>query len=195
MVFRSPFDEATANPREPHRMYPVYWREYDYRVGMDSKEIGRKKAKMRVFHSEPAKDEFSWRQSQDKHFIDFISKDTYNRMVKKMPTNPATDNLKPYKSLGWQAEDIGTYDAYKEKIDRIREMNYPYLYDLFRDAETALQVLVRGEAKGDSPGIEITIQEIMKLGREYLIKRKAVIPTEKSSTEYTYEFMERQGRV
>ena len=104
-----------------------------------------------------------------------------------------TEIIKPYKSLGQQAEEMDTYDAYKKKVEMVRNMTYEELYNIMQDCELALTVLVRGDAKGDSPGICSLVESIINLGEAYHDKKEFPKHQGNVYTEYTYEFIERSG--
>jgi hypothetical protein len=110
--------------------------------------------------------------------------------------------LKTYKSLTGQAVTKDTYEAYKELIETIREMNHEELYDVMQDTETALKVLCRSEEKAAINGIASLIEEIVKLGVSFLQMHDHDIPLEvtvapewkKPYARYTYEFIEEKAK-
>jgi len=104
----------------------------------------------------------------------------------------AKNLLKPFVSLSKQAETIDSYESYKELISRLRKMPYEQLYYLFGDVEKALQVLIRGEAKGDNSGICSIVSDIIRLGNVYL-KSKDYNDTP-VRTEYTFEWIEKEKK-
>jgi len=101
--------------------------------------------------------------------------------------------LKPYQSLGKQAEDKDSYEAYKEKIDRIRSMNYEELYNIMRDAEDALSVLLRKESKANQSGIFELTKALVTLGTKYLKENNRELTTG-INLQYTYEFIEQENK-
>ena len=90
--------------------------------------------------------------------------------------------LKKYTSLSGQAENINTLESYKELIETIKDMTYEEMFQLFYDAETALEVILR---EGNPyPGIRICVENIVKLGNLYLQLEKA----QSFKIRYTWEF-------
>lgn len=96
--------------------------------------------------------------------------------------------LKLHRSLSGQAEFINKDETYRELIDTIKGMTYKELYDLMRDAETVLKVLVRGEEESkDTVGLETLAERIELLAHGFLVRRRGVEPWPSSLTKYTYE--------
>lgn len=104
------------------------------------------------------------------------------------------------RSLTGQAEQINTYDAYKELITNIGEMDYEELYDLMSETETILKVLCRKDNKADKEGLLRLTSTILQLGATFLEANEYPLPFEvetvvvhvnKPYTGYTYEFIER----
>ena len=108
--------------------------------------------------------------------------------------------LETYKSLTGQAETKDTYEAYKELIETIRKMNYEELYNVMRDAATALKVLCRSEEKAKIAGLLALTDDIVKLGAAFLQLHDHPVPInaivvpqwKEPYTGYTYEFIEKQ---
>jgi hypothetical protein len=97
-------------------------------------------------------------------------------------------------SLGKQAEDLDTYEAYKEKIDIIKNLNYEELYNIMRDTEDALTVLLRGDSKANPSGIFEMTKDIIKLGTAYLEQNNRLHHDPPPLTEYTYEWIEKEDK-
>ena len=104
--------------------------------------------------------------------------------------------LKKYESLSDQAENIDSYAAYKELIETIRVMNYEELFNIMRDAETALMVIARGEAKGAEPGIGVMIEDMLKLGNYCMENQFKILepPKPEPYLQYTYEWIEKNPK-
>jgi hypothetical protein len=102
--------------------------------------------------------------------------------------------LKKYVSLGDQAEKLDTYQAYKEKIDIIKNLDYEGLYNIMRDTEDALTVCLRGDSKAKQSGIFELTKAIIKLGTAYLEanNREIELPEGKLYLDYTYEYIEKE---
>jgi hypothetical protein len=104
--------------------------------------------------------------------------------------------IKLYKSLGDQAEEQDTYQAYKEKIELIKSLSYEDLYNIMRDTEDALKVVIRNEQKANISGILALTEMIVKLGNRFMEQNNygPYAPPAKPApinTEYTYEWMEK----
>jgi len=89
--------------------------------------------------------------------------------------------LNKYTSLSAQAEDINTEESYHELIDTIKNMTYTEQFQLFYDAETALEVILREGNK--YPGIRVSIERVVELGNLYLQLEKA----QHTRIKYTWE--------
>ena len=102
--------------------------------------------------------------------------------------------LEKYVSLSDQAENLDSYETYKELIEIIREATYGELHGWMRDAETILKVLVRGEAEGYSVGLRELTKDLMKLGETFLQTTKPE-PLPPTPPRYTYEYIEQRDKV
>lgn len=76
--------------------------------------------------------------------------------------------IEKYISIDKQAEDIDTSESYKEAVELIISMNYNELYNIIRDTELALKVLVGGELKNTYSGIIPILERIKNLIIIYL---------------------------
>ena len=76
--------------------------------------------------------------------------------------------IEKYISIDKQAEDIDTSESYKEDVELIISMNYEELYNIIRDTELALKVLVGGELKNTYSGIIPILERIKNLIIIYL---------------------------
>ena len=102
--------------------------------------------------------------------------------------------LNKYVGLSDQAENLNSYEAYKELIEIIRVATYEELHGWMRDAETILKVLVREEAEGYSVGLRELTKDLMKLGETFLQQTKPE-PLPPPLPRYTYEYIEQKDGV
>ena len=79
--------------------------------------------------------------------------------------------LEKYMSLSQQAENINTTESYKELVETIKSMTYEEMFQLFYDAETTLEVMLREGNK--YLGIKVSVERIVELGNLYLQLEKA----------------------
>ena len=110
--------------------------------------------------------------------------------------------LKKYIPLTEQAEQNDTYEAYKELITKIGEMNYVELFNIMSETKIILKVLCRKGIKVDKGGFLSLTSTILQLGATFLEANDYPLPFEvetvvvhvsKPYTGYTYEFIERKG--
>jgi len=102
--------------------------------------------------------------------------------------------LNKYVGLSDQAENLNSYEAYKELIEIIRVATYEELHGWMRDAETILKVLVREEAEGYSVGLRELTKDLMKLGETFLQQTKPD-PLPPQLPRYTYEYIEQRDGI